>query len=92
MPRTPENLPRHELIGLQVKVLEASNENYIGISGEVLDETRDTMNIDGKTVEKKSCVFVFDLPSGEEVKIKGKIIAKRPEERLKMKLPDKWKN
>ena len=92
MPRTPENLPRHELIGLQVKVLEASNENYIGISGEVLDETRDTMNIDGKTVEKKSCVFVFDLPSGEEVEIKGEIIAKRPEERLKMKLPDKWES
>ena len=90
MPRTPENLPKHELIGLQVEVVEASNDNYIGISGEVLDETRDTLNIDGKTVEKKSCVFLFELPTGEEVKIKGNVIAKRPEERLKMKLPDKW--
>jgi len=92
MPRTPENLPKHELIGLNVEVVEASNDNYIGISGEVLDETRDTLNIDGKTVEKKSSVFLFELPTGEEVKIKGDLIAKRPEDRLKMKLPDKWKD
>jgi len=92
MPRTPENLPKHELIGLNVEVVEASNDNYIGISGEVLDETRDTLNIDGKTVEKKSSVFLFELPTGEEVRIKGDLIAKRPEDRLKMKLPDKWKD
>lgn len=90
MPRTPENLPKHELIGLQAEIIEASNDNYIGISGEVLDETRDTLNIGDKTVEKKSCVFLFKLPTGEEVEIDGQIIAKRPEERLKMKLPDKW--
>ena len=90
MPRTPENLPKHELIGLHVEVVEASNDNYLGISGEVLDETKNTLNIDGKTVEKKSSVFLFELPSGEEVKLNGDLIAKRPEERLNMKLPDKW--
>ena len=87
---TPENLPRHELIGLKAEVVECSDENKEGISGEVLNETRDTLNISGKTVEKENCVFLFKLPSEEEVKLDGKLSAKRPEDRIDMKLPGKW--
>lgn len=90
MPITPENLPRHELIGLKCEVIESKDENQIGISGEVLDETQNMLRINGKKVEKKLSVFRFTLPSGEKVKVNGKLIAKRPEERVGMKLPDKW--
>jgi ribonuclease P protein subunit POP4 len=91
MPRTAENLPRHELIGLQAEVEEHPDENKVGLSGEVLDETRDMLRIEGKWVEKEGSVFLFDL-DGEKVRIRGDIIKKRPEDRLKMKLPGKWEN
>ncbi|MFB6199881.1 MAG: ribonuclease P protein component 1, partial [Candidatus Nanohaloarchaea archaeon] len=87
---TPENLPRHELIGLKAEVVECSDDNKEGISGEVMDETRDTLTIGGKTVEKENCVFLFELPSGKKVEMDGKLIAKRPEDRIDMKLPGKW--
>ena len=89
MPRTAENLPRHELIGLHVEVEEHPDSNKIGISGEVLDETRDMLRIGDKWVEKEGTVFLFELGE-KKVRIKGDIIKKRPEDRLKMKLPGKW--
>ena len=90
MPITPENLPKHELIGLHTEVIESSNEDYIGLSGEVINETKNTLNIEGKTVEKKICRFLFKIPEGEKVELDGGLINKRPEERVKMKLPSKW--
>lgn len=56
-----------------------------------MDETRDTLTIDGKQVEKENCKFLIEIPSGEKVELDGSIIAKRPEDRIDMKLPDKWK-
>lgn len=90
MPITPENLPRHELIGLHAEVVDSSDESQMGIEGEVLDETKSLLNIDGKKVEKKNCVFKFTLPDDAKVELKGQLIVKRPEERVSMKLPGKW--
>ncbi|WP_414837828.1 ribonuclease P protein component 1 [Candidatus Nanosalina sp. VS9-1] len=90
MPITPENLPRHELIGLPVEVTESTDKNKEGLSGQVLDETKNTLNIGGKIIDKENCTFLFTLPSGEKVELDGGLIAKRPEERVKMKLPGKW--
>lgn len=89
MPRTPENLPRHELIGLQAEVEEQPDSNKEGISGEMLDETRDMLRIGDKWVEKEGTIFLFELDE-KKVRIKGDIIQKRPEDRLKMKLPGEW--
>ncbi|QGA80976.1 ribonuclease P protein component 1 [Candidatus Nanohalobium constans] len=89
MPRTPENLPRHELIGLRVEIEEHPDSNKVGISGEVLDETRDMLRIEDKWVEKEGTTFVFELGE-EKIRIKGDIIKKRPEDRVKMSIPDKW--
>ena len=91
MPRTPENLPRHELIGLDAEVEEHPDSNKVGISGEVLDETRDMLRISDKWVEKQDTVFLFELDE-KKVRLKGDIIKKRPEDRIKMSLPDKWEN
>lgn len=89
MPRTPENLPRHELIGLKVEVEEHPDSNKTGISGEVLDEARDMLRIGDKWVEKEGTVFLFELEDSK-VRIKGDIINKRPEDRINMSIPDKW--
>ena len=91
MPRTPENLVRHELIGLQVEVEEHPDSNQERISGEVLDETRDMLRIGDKWVEKKGTIFLFELEDSK-VRVKGDIIKKRPEDRIEMSVPDKWEN
>jgi ribonuclease P protein subunit POP4 len=91
MPRTPENLPRQELIGLHAEVEDHLDSNKGGISGDVLDETRDMLRIGDKWVEKEDTVFLFELDE-KKVRIKGDVIKKRPEDRVKMSLPDKWEN
>lgn len=85
---TPENLVRHELIGLGIEVKEAKNPKSAGIKGKVIDETRNTLKIekgDGKeaTLIKEDCSFVFTLPDGRKVRVDGKILVARPEDRVK---------
>lgn len=87
---TPENLPRHELISLRAEVVDSTDGSQTGISGEVTDETRSMLEIEGKKVEKKSCIFLFELPDGTEVELDGKLIDERPEDRIDQKLPVKW--
>lgn len=91
MPITPENLPKHELIGLQAEVIESTDPSQEGIKGEILDETKNTLRIDGKQVEKENCTFLIEIPSGEQVELEGEHITKRPAERARMKTPNKWK-
>lgn len=87
---TPENLPRHELIGLNVEVIDSTDKSQTGISGEVTGETKSMLEIRGKKIEKKSCTFLFELPDGTEVEMDGKLIDERPEDRIDQKLPGKW--
>lgn len=87
---TPENLPKHELIGLKAEVIECTDESKNGIKGEVLDETSNMLRIDDSQVEKKNCIFRFTLPDGAKVKVDGELIDRAPEERVNMRLPDKW--
>lgn len=91
--RTPWNLVRHELIGLRAKVVESSNPKNLGISGRVVDETRNTLVLEktnGKEVRlaKEENVFVFEL-NGEEVRVEGRVLVGRPEDRIRKKFR-KW--
>ncbi len=85
----PENLVRHELIGLRVEVLRARNKSLIGIKGKVVDETKNLLVIETKKGEKKvlkeEAIFKFTLPSGQKVIVNGKLLVARPEERVKLK-------
>lgn len=93
MPITPQNLVRHELIGLKVKVAKSTDPTQKNLSGTVVDETYNTLTIEAKGKEKKvvksNCVFVFTLPGGTKVEVDGSVIVGRPEDRIKKKLP-KW--
>lgn len=90
--RTPENLIRHELIGLRLKVIESSNKKNVGISGKVIDESRNVIVIEGGKGEvrlaKEHNVFVFSLGK-QKVRIDGEILVGRPEDRIKKKFK-KW--
>jgi ribonuclease P protein subunit POP4 len=94
MPITPQNVVRHELIGLPVKIVRSTDPTLKGVKGKVVDETYGTLRIETKegkekTVAKKDCVFVFTLPDRTKVEVEGWVIVGRPEDRIKKKLP-RW--
>ena len=84
---TPQNLPFHNLIGLEVEVLEHPTESLRGVKGRVIFETKNTLLIEtpeGKRIKVlKIGYFKFKLPDGREVVVEGWKIKGRPEERLK---------
>lgn len=92
---TPYKLVFHELIGLKVKVVEATNPTLNNICGKVVDETRNMMIIQteegiDKMVQKNGTSFVFQIPahlSGEHaqryVKVNGNLLLSQPENRTK---------
>jgi ribonuclease P protein subunit POP4 len=86
----PKDLVRHELIGLEVKILDSTNLSQIGLSGRVVDETRQTLSLETdkgvKSFAKDLCVFLFYLPGGESVRVEGRLLVSRPEDRIKKKL------
>ncbi len=93
MVRKPENLPRHELIGLDVSIPKSADKNFEGLKGRLVDETKKTFTVlteEGtKMVPKKTNEFVFELEN-TKVKVDGRLLVGRPEERVGKKLPGKW--
>jgi ribonuclease P protein subunit POP4 len=91
---TPNNIFRHELIGLPVKVVKSTHEGFVGIEGKVVDETKNTITIEEneteKIIPKGVATFHFNLPDGNIIEIEGKIIIARPEDRIKKKFRKIW--
>ncbi len=85
---SPKELVRHELIGLDVKIISSTNRSAVGIVGKVVDESRNMLVIDvkgqHKKFAKKDCVFAFRLPGGW-VRVRGSLLIGRPEDRIKKK-------
>ena len=90
---TPLNLIRHELIGLNVKIVDDTNPCNLHISGTVVDETRNTLTImqDSvqKMISKNNALFQFSLPS-QDVQVEGVKLIGRPEDRVKKTLKRRW--
>jgi len=93
MPISPQNLVRHELIGLDVKIKDSTNKSQVGLRGKVIGETYSTLQIETKKGEKiipkDITIFIFTLPNGTKVQVDGKVLIGRPEDRIKKKLP-RW--
>jgi len=73
MPLTPETLTRHELNGLPVRVVDATNPDLVGIEGRVVAETQGTLSVASadrvRQVQKQGSTFEFaltDEPAGVE--------------------------
>jgi ribonuclease P protein subunit POP4 len=86
----PSNITKHELIGLDVKVVESKNKSETGIQGTVIDETRNMLLIkkDGKAkkVVKKNSKFMFTLPDSRKVIIDGNLLVGKPEARIQKRM------
>ena len=87
MPIGPKNIVIHELIGLDVVVINHADPTLIGLRGKVVDETMNTLVLETeegeKIVPKKYGVFCFRLPDGRWTLVKGDEILFRPHERTK---------
>ena len=88
------SIVQHEFIGLDAKVVKSSNPDLVGITGKVVDETRNTFTIsynsEKKVIIKDTAVFEFAIPDGTVVEIDGKVIMGRPEDRLKKRPRRLW--
>jgi ribonuclease P protein subunit POP4 len=82
---TQENLLIHELIGLEVTIMKSNNEQIVGISGKVVDETKSMLflnTINGiKKIPKENSEWKFSFDKNESI-MNGNLITKRPQERL----------
>lgn len=80
---TPQTLPKHELIGLNCRIVRASNPEIIGVEGKVVDESKNMIVIENskkRMIPKKDAFFEFKLE--ENIIIDGRRLLGRPEDRV----------
>jgi len=92
----PESLARHELIGLSVLVETSSDPAQIGLSGQVVDETRNTFLLETKAkvlcIAKRNAGLIFTLPDGHRVRVCGSVLVSQPENRISKRMQrTRWK-
>jgi ribonuclease P protein subunit POP4 len=92
----PESLARHELIGLEMLVASSSNPGQIGLSGQIVDETRNTFLLETKAkvlrLAKKNTNLIFTLPDGQNVRVCGSVLISQPENRISKRMQrTRWK-
>lgn len=85
---------RWEFIGSDLKIIGSRNPEYVGLSGKVVDETKNTFTIlhNGarKKIIKEVCLFHFRFSDGTIVEVDGKLLVGRPEDRLKKRIKRLW--
>lgn len=90
---TPDII-RAEFIGARSKIVRSRHSDYVGLTGQLIDETRNTFTIlcddRRKTVIKESSVFDFTLVDGTTVEIAGQLLVGRPEDRLRKTVRRLW--
>jgi ribonuclease P protein subunit POP4 len=88
------DIVRHEFVGTQAKVVRSCHQGNVGISGRIINETRNTFTLqhggERKVMIKDSCVFHFSFVDRTTVEIDGTILRGRPEERLKKAIRRLW--
>ena len=81
-----KKLAREELIGLKVKIMDCKDTSWIGKSGFIVDEKKNTFLIEidnqQKTIAKNIATFEFEY-EGKKVILDGSKITYRPEDRIK---------
>ncbi len=92
--KVTSDILQQEFIGTYAKVQKSCNSSLLGISGKIIDESKNTLVVQhenkDKTVAKNISVFHFLLSDGTIVEINGKTIVGRPEDRVKKKTRRHW--
>ncbi len=90
---TPD-ITRNEFIGTHALIAQSSNRDCIGITGLVVNETKQTFALlcEGKTrsIIKETATFNFTFNDDTKIAIDGKLLVGRPEDRLKKSIKRLW--
>lgn len=80
-----KKIVRHELVGLNAEIIDAKNPSLIGIKGEIIDETKNTIIIKHNGIKKiiKDQVKMKLKFNNQAIILEGKELVGRPEERIK---------
>jgi len=91
---TPQNIIRHELVGLPTHIVESKDPGHVCRKGIILSESKEMIQIDTDTgtiiVPKGICVFDMTLPDSSIIRVEGKLLRGRPEDRMKKRLNRSW--
>lgn len=84
----------HEFIGTHATIIQSPHPGYVGISGKVVDETKNTFMIqqngEMKRIVKDTAVMHFTFSDDTIVEISGKLLVGKPEDRLKKTVKRLW--
>jgi ribonuclease P protein subunit POP4 len=85
---SPQNVLRHELIGLDILVSVAKNPLHKGLYGYIIDETKNLLIIETprgiKRIPKLHSRFQLHLPGSDIVEIDGSVMVLAPEKRISL--------
>lgn len=85
---TTSDFSSHEFIGCNVKIIGSTNSQIIGLNGVIVDETKSMFSIKTgkglKNIPKENNRFEFSNEGGPII-LNGKILAKRPFDRIGVK-------
>jgi ribonuclease P protein subunit POP4 len=85
---TPENILRHELIGLETRIVKSDNLQVVDLHGKIVDETKSMFVVKTRTgikkMPKETSIWKFNLDDTFAI-VNGKTISKRPHERMGVK-------
>ncbi|MFX1560385.1 MAG: ribonuclease P protein component 1 [Promethearchaeota archaeon] len=91
---TPQNIVKHELVGLSTHVVESKDPNHVCRSGVIQSESKEMIQIGTESgpisIPKGICVFEMTLPDDTVVRIDGRLLRGRPEDRMKKRFNRSW--
>jgi ribonuclease P protein subunit POP4 len=91
---TPFNLINHNLIGLTAHVVCSSDNGLVCRTGKIVGESKEMiqMEADGRLISlpKGACTFDVRLEEGSLVRVDGRLLRGRPEDRLKKRVSGRW--
>jgi len=77
---------KSELIGTTIKIVDSKNPSLIGKEGKIVDETKNSFKIAHKNkikvILKDQIIFEIKI-NGQAIKVDGKSLVGRPEDRVK---------
>jgi ribonuclease P protein subunit POP4 len=83
---TSKNIHKHELLGLQARIITSPDKGLKGVTGRIVDETKNTFKLmtpkGEKTLMKKGTLLAVQIKD-EEIAIDASKLTYRPEDRIK---------
>ena len=87
---TAENIYSHEFIGMNTEIVQSTNPQVIGLNGRINNETKSMFTINtrkgAKSIPKSQSHWKFTLENKDTVIVDGTKIAKRPFDRIGVKV------